>query len=65
MASCLKRLFTLLLFSTIACTRYIPVYAKLTDETGNETVYGDLSGLGPFLLVRECRAALLSRGSQT
>ena len=32
MASCLKRLFTLLLFSTIACTRYIPVYAKLTDK---------------------------------
>jgi len=40
------------------------VYAKLTDGTGNETVYGDLLGLGPFLLVRECRAALLSRGSQ-
>jgi hypothetical protein len=62
--ACFKRLFILFLLSTIACAQYIPVYAKLTDGTGNETVYGDLSGLGPFLLVRECRAALLSRGSQ-
>ena len=33
--ACLKRLFILFLFSTIACAQYIPVYAKLTDGTGN------------------------------
>jgi hypothetical protein len=33
--ACLKRLSILFLFSTIACAQYIPVYAKLTDGTGN------------------------------
>jgi hypothetical protein len=35
MASCFKRLSILLLFSAVACAQYIPVYAKLTDGTGN------------------------------
>jgi hypothetical protein len=37
--ACLKRLFILFLFSTIACAQYIPVYAKLTDGTGNGAFY--------------------------
>jgi hypothetical protein len=33
--ACLKRLSILFLFSSLACAQYIPVYAKLTDGTGN------------------------------
>jgi hypothetical protein len=33
--ACFKRLSVLLLLSVAACAQYIPVYAKLTDGSGN------------------------------